>query len=131
MTATEYHGNIDPAITGREDGGMPPPAVPSARGLRGQAVQYPPSRRGTYTYDGGDRAPSGDERASIAPSLHSVAGTDMFSSQPEPQSKYSSTEYRVVLTCINWLYRHCTHRSPEPYAWNACARLIGRLLYGR
>jgi hypothetical protein len=96
MTATEYHGNIDPAITGREDGGMPPPAVPSARGLRGQAVQHPPSRRGTYADDGGDRAPSGDQRASMAPSVQSVAATDMFSSQPEPQSKRSSTEQRAV-----------------------------------
>src|SRR5690349_771006 len=45
MPAPAYHQIIDPAITGSQDGGMPPPPVPSTKGLRGQSgLAFP--RRG-------------------------------------------------------------------------------------
>lgn len=87
MSAPEYHQNIDPAISGPQDGGMPPPAVPNASNLRGQAVQHVAARRGTAR---NGRAPS------MAASINSVPNTDAFSSQPEPQSKCNLTAYRVT-----------------------------------
>jgi hypothetical protein len=74
MSASAYHQNIDPAITGSQDGGMPPPPVPSAKGLRGQAgLSFP--RRGA------------NPASPMASSVNSIQGTDTYSSQPEPQSK--------------------------------------------
>lgn len=69
-----YHEIIDPAITGSQDGSMPPPPVPSAKGLRGQVPQV--ARRGTRR----------DARASSMASINSLAVTDAYSSQAEPQS---------------------------------------------
>ncbi len=78
MPASMYHEIIDPAITGPQDGGMPPPPAPSAKGLRGQAGPPHVARRGTRR----------DIRASSMASINSVPATDAFSSQPEPQSKH-------------------------------------------
>lgn len=80
MAAPAFHQNIDPAIAGPQDGGMPPPPTPSAKGLRGQAGLNV-ARRGTRR----------NERASSMISINSVSATDAFSSQPEPQSKCHQT----------------------------------------
>ncbi|KAK4102709.1 hypothetical protein N658DRAFT_494745 [Parathielavia hyrcaniae] len=78
MAAPVYHQNIDPAITGAHDGTMPPPPVPIAKSVRGQAASGPHvsiARRGTRR----------DARARSISSIQSVPGTDAFSSHPEPE----------------------------------------------
>ncbi|KAH6855235.1 hypothetical protein B0I37DRAFT_364287 [Chaetomium sp. MPI-CAGE-AT-0009] len=75
MSAALYNTVIDPAISGPQDGGMPPPPVPSAKSIRGQDGPYP--RRHTRRSDN----PSSD-----LGTIMSVAPTDALSSQQEPQS---------------------------------------------
>jgi hypothetical protein len=70
---------IDPAIAGPQDaGGMLPPPVPGAKGLRGPAAGPQAARRGIRR---AEREPS------MAASVNSIAGTDAFSSQAEPHSE--------------------------------------------
>lgn len=73
MSAALYHQVIDPAISGSQDAGMPPPPIPSAKNLRGQGGP-PFSRRNTR---GG----------SVPSSITAVPATDAFSSQPESSSQ--------------------------------------------
>ncbi|KAK4247819.1 hypothetical protein C7999DRAFT_14214 [Corynascus novoguineensis] len=73
MSAPMYHQDIDPAITGSQDAGMPPPPVPGSKGPRGHTELGVP-RRGTR------------RGASSVVSINSHPVTDAFSSQPEPQN---------------------------------------------
>ncbi|KAL2134197.1 hypothetical protein VTI74DRAFT_762 [Chaetomium olivicolor] len=75
MSAPVYDQIIDPAIAGPQDAAMPPPPVPAAKNPPGQVVPHV-ARRGTRR----------DARASSIASINSLAPTDAFSSQPEPQS---------------------------------------------
>ncbi|AEO65042.1 uncharacterized protein THITE_2111580 [Thermothielavioides terrestris NRRL 8126] len=77
MSTPDYHDDIDPAITGPQDGSMPPPPLPSAKGLRGQDGPIV-ARRGTRR----------DPQASSIASVNSMAVTDAFS-QAEPQGSAS------------------------------------------
>lgn len=78
MSAVLYHQVIDPAISGSQDTGMPPPPIPSAKSLRGQAGP-PFSRRA-----------SARRTSEGTLSIRSAAITDAFSSQLEPQSQSMS-----------------------------------------
>ncbi|KAL1838874.1 hypothetical protein VTJ49DRAFT_2098 [Mycothermus thermophilus] len=87
MVVPVYDQNIDPAITGAQDGTMPPPPVPAVKNARGQTPAHP-ARRGTRRDD------------DVASSINSVAPTDMFSSHPELQSsaQVMSTPGRLLAT---------------------------------
>ncbi|KAK3298222.1 uncharacterized protein B0H64DRAFT_471548 [Chaetomium fimeti] len=76
MSAALYNQVIDPAISGPQDGGMPPPPVPSAKSVRGQAGP-PFARRNT-------RRTSETPGSSSSMSIRSAPVTDAFSSQQEP-----------------------------------------------
>jgi hypothetical protein len=124
MPAPNYHQIIDPAITGPQDAGMPPPPVPSAKNLRGQTIPHA-ARRGTRR----------DMRSSSMASVNSIAPTDAYSSQPEPHSKckppaaYSSLYFvNQVLTC------YCRRRVPEVASsrvQHTCAGWLRPLVSGR
>jgi hypothetical protein len=73
MSAALYHQVIDPAISGSQDAGMPPPPIPSVKNLRGQAG--PPFARRNA------------RRTSVSSSIRSAPATDAFSSQLDPQSQ--------------------------------------------
>ncbi|KXX82628.1 hypothetical protein MMYC01_200804 [Madurella mycetomatis] len=79
--APRYHEIIDPAITGSQDGSMLPPPVPSSKGMRGQMPQV--ARRGTRR----------DARASSMASINSLAVTDAYSSQAEPQKAVTASAF--------------------------------------
>lgn len=86
VAAVGFHHDIDPAITGPQDNaGMPPPPLPSAKGARGHDGPIV-ARRGTRR----------ETQASSVASVNSLAGTDAFSSQGEPQSECTRLCHRQM-----------------------------------
>ena len=125
MPAPNYHQIIDPAITGPQDAGMPPPPVPSAKNLRGQTISHA-ARRGTRR----------DMRASsMASTVNSIAPTDAYSSQPEPHSKCNPPAAYSSLSFASPVLRYyCRRRVPEVASsrvQHTCAGWLRSLVSGR